>query len=278
MKSAFCGLFLYLPTMSQVVLVFKKYTPKNLRFFLRKLRRISLYTVQSIAGLRFKKKYHCPVNEKDYRTFIKDGHLLLSLDLGVRKRHRFIWHYLKNQTTLFEQNKISLLHISPEFAFYEKLKNQKNIHYFPVDKFEPGYDYQSLTMNFDLLSNDLESEKYDFIICNHVLEHIIDDKSAIENIYQLLKYGGNVIVSVPILPNNSPTYEDYTITSAGERRKHFGQWDHVRYYGTDISKRLENAGFIVKKVCSFDYFTEKEREKFGVPNESWLFHLTKPLN
>lgn len=202
---------------------------------------------------------------------------MLSLDLGARKRHRFIWHYLKNHTTLFGQNKISLLHISPEFCFYEKLKNQTNVIYFPVDKFEPGYDYQPLTQNFDLLHPDLKSEQYDFIICNHVLEHIIDDKTAIKNLYKLLKYNGNAIVSVPILADNVPTYEDFSITSPKERKKHFGQWDHVRYYGTDIGQRFENVGFMVKKVCSLDYFNDAEREKFGVPGESWLFHLIKPL-
>lgn len=268
--------FLYLTSMNQAVFIFKKYTPKNFRFFLRRLRRTFLYTAQSISGLKFKKKYHCPVNDKNYRTFIKDGLLLLSLDLGARERHRFIWHYLKNHTILFRQNKISLLHISPEFCFYEKLKEKKNIHYFPVDKFEPGYDYQSLTENFDLLNENPEPEQYDFIICNHVLEHITDDKTAIENLYKLLKYGGNAIVSVPILPNNAPTYEDYSITSPKERKKHFGQWDHVRYYGTDISERFKKAGFDLKTINSLDYFNESEREKFGIPDESWLFHLTKP--
>src|SRR5690606_30300911 len=255
---------------------FKKYTPKSFRFYLRKLRRSFLYTLQSISGLKLKKNYYCPVNEKKYRTFIKDGKLLLSLDLGARERHRFIWHYLKSATDLFKNNQIKLLHISPEFCFYEKLKLQKNIRYFPVDKFEPGYDYQSLTKNFDLLSQNLESAKYDFIICNHVLEHIIDDNLAIDNLYKLLKFNGNAIVSVPILPDNLPTYEDYDIISPQERKKHFGQWDHVRYYGTDISERFKKAGFEVKTVHSYEYFNEAEREKFGVPDESHLFHLTKP--
>jgi len=270
------GFFIF-GSMNQVVFIFKKHTPKSFRFFLRKLRRAFLYGIQSISEFRFKKHYHCPVNNKNYRTFIKDGNLLLSLGLGARERHRFIWHYLKSKTNLFSQNKINLLHISPEYCFYERLKNRKNINYFPVDKFEPGYDYQSLTKDFDLLNDNLAAEQYDFIICNHVLEHITDDKTAIQNLYKSLKYGGNAIVSVPILPNHVPTYEDYSITSPKERKKHFGQWDHVRYYGTDISKRLENAGFTVKKVCSMDYFNNMEREKFGVPNESWLFHLTKPL-
>lgn len=260
---------------NNLVLLFKKYTPIEFRIFLRKSRWIFLYYFQSIIGIKFHKKYYCPINEKWYRTYVKTGRLLLSKDLGARERHRFIWYYLKKESSLFTTPDITLLHISPEYCFYEKLKNIKNIKYHPVDKFEPGYDYLSLTKNFDLLDKNIESEKFDFIICNHVLEHIIDDKAAIGNIYRLLKKNGIAIVSVPILKNNAPTYEDYSITLPRERKKHFGQWDHVRYYGTDIFLRFEVAGFKVKTINSSEYFSESERKMYGVPKESYLFQLNK---
>ncbi|MDN3724783.1 hypothetical protein QRD02_10345 [Aequorivita sp. SDUM287046] len=107
------------------VSIIKKYTPKGLRLFLRKLRRVVLYYIQVIIGFNFRKIYYCPVNKKKYRTFIKDGKLLLSLDLGARERHRFIWHYLNNQTTLFTADGIKLLHISPEFCFYQKFSERE---------------------------------------------------------------------------------------------------------------------------------------------------------
>ena len=260
---------------SKWIFFIKKYTPKKLRFFLRKTRRFLLYSTQSIAWLKVKKKYYCPVNHKKYRTFIKDGKLLLSLDLGARERHRFIWHYIDNHTILFTEEGIKLLHISPEYCFYEKLKEKKNIQYFPVDKFEPGYDYLSLTKDFDLLDSELLAEQFDFIICNHVLEHITADKIAIANLFKILKKDGTAIVSVPILENDAPTFEDYSIIAPKERELHFGQWDHVRYYGTDIENRFIDAGFKVKTVNSQDYFNEMERIKFGVPKTQYLFHLTK---
>ena len=258
----------------RLILFFKKNTPKGLRFFLRGIRHGILYFFQSLMGLKFKKDHYCPINQKAYRTFIKDGNLLLSLDLGARERHRFIWHYLSSKSKILRSGG-DLLHISPEYCFYQKLKNNKNINYHPVDKFEPGYDYLSLTRDFDLLGESLESEKFDFIICNHVLEHIIDDRLAISNLYKILKKGGEAILSVPILKNNLPTYEDYSIVSPQERKKHFGQWDHVRYYGTDIRNRFEQAGFKVKTINSTEYFTAQERIRFGVPEESYLFHLSK---
>ena len=257
------------------VSIIKKYTPKKWRFVLRKLRRWLLYYTQIVVGLKFNKKYFCPVNGKKYRIFIKDGKLLLSLDLGARERHRFIWHYMASRTKLFTTEEIKLLHISPEYCFYEKLKEKKNIQYFPVDKFEPGYDYLSLTKDFDLLNTEFPAEQFNFIICNHVLEHIIDDKTAIDNIFKILKKDGTAIISVPILDDDAPTYEDYSIIAPKERKRHFGQWDHVRYYGTDIENRFIAAGFKVKTVNSFEYFNEIERKRFGVPKKQYLFHLTK---
>src|SRR5687768_12294405 len=40
--------------------------------------------------------------------------------------------------------------------------------------------------------------KFDSIICLNVLEHIKDDKKALENIYKLLKDGGKLVLLVPI--------------------------------------------------------------------------------
>lgn len=261
--------------MNKAILSVKKYTPVELRIFFRKIRWKFLYYCQSIMLLKIKKIFYCPIDDKRYRTFVKINNLSLSRDSGARARHRFIWFYLKNETELFNKKNISLLHISPEYNFYEKLRKIKMINYHPVDKFEPGYDYLSLTRNFDLLDENPASEKYDFIICNHVLEHIIDDEKAIRNLFSLLADNGTLIVTVPILKNNQPTYEDFSIISPEERKKHFGQWDHVRYYGTDISERFQKAGFLVKTVKSGNYLTEKQRKEFGIPDELYLFRLSK---
>jgi hypothetical protein len=46
------------------------------------------------------------------------------------------------------------------------------------------------------------------------------------------------------------TYEDFSITNPEERKKHFGQYDHVRIYGKDYFNKLRNVGF---KVTEVDY-------------------------
>ena len=54
------------------------------------------------------------------------------------------------------------------------------------------------------------------------------------------------VFQVPIDYNNSKTYEDKSITDPKERELHFWQKDHLRLYGTDYPKRLEEGGFKVE--------------------------------
>src|SRR4249920_3892182 len=96
---------------------------------------------------------------------------------------------------------------------------------------------------------------FDVIICNHVLEHIPNDRQAMSDLYRVLKPGGWAILQVPISLSLDRTYEDPTAVTREEREKKFGQHDHVRIYAKDYKDRLENVGFTVE-VYSF-------RKEFG---------------
>lgn len=260
--------------MNNSIILFKRVTPVELRIFLRKIRWKLTYYLQSLKADNSGKKY-CPVNEKNYSHFAKIGNQLVSPDLGARERHRFIWHYMNNHTDVINSCK-NLLHISPEYCFYKKFEEKVRQNYFPVDKFEPGYDYLKKTEDFDLLQIKPEDKgKYSFIICNHVLEHIEDDSTAISNLYNLMEKDGIAIVSVPIRNDGKSTLEDPKAKTAKERKKIYGQWDHVRYYGLDIVEKFENAGFKVEVIDTHEYFSTEEREKFGIQRQDYMFVLTK---
>ena len=102
---------------------------------------------------------------------------------------------------------------------------------------------------------------FDAIICNHVLEHIVDDLKAMAELHRVLKPGGWSILQVPISLSLRTTYEDFSIATPKEREEAFGQNDHVRIYGQDYVSRLERAGF---KVNVFDWWTEAAG--FGGPS------------
>ncbi len=96
---------------------------------------------------------------------------------------------------------------------------------------------------------------FDSIICNHVLEHIIDDGKAMSELYRTLKPGGWAVLQVPMSLTLKSTYEDFSITTSTAREEAFGQWNHVRIYAADYHDRLEKAGF---KVSVYRWTTEED--------------------
>ena len=98
--------------------------------------------------------------------------------------------------------------------------------------------------------------------CNHVLEHIEDDAKAISELFRVMKKGGMGIFQIPHNLNLEKTYEDFSISSPEERKKHFGQYDHVRIYGRDYFDRLRIGGFTVKELDYSKTISKEIADKF----------------
>jgi SAM-dependent methyltransferase len=103
----------------------------------------------------------------------------------------------------------------------------------------------------DITRMTFANSSFDFIYCSNVLEHVLDDRSAMSELFRVLAPGGRLVIQVPI--RGDTTYENPAIVSPAERAAHFGQADHVRFYGRDIRVRLEDAGFYVEEC----YLQEK---------------------
>lgn len=185
---------------------------------------------------------------------------------GSLERHRLIWLYLSLQTDLLTRPQ-RMLHFAPERAFQSRLKNVETLDYVTGDIESPLAD-----VKLDIQNLPFEDDSFDFILCSHVLEHIPDDRRAMGELHRVTKPGGCALVDVPL--KRGPTYEDPTIVSPEERQKHFGQSDHVRYYGEDIRERLEAAGFRVHVERYYDRFDPHLREHFKV-NDEVLFICSK---
>ncbi len=165
---------------------------------------------------------------------------------GSRDRQRLLLLYLQEYTNLFkDDSEKSLLHVSPNFLIRKELEKLSSLNYIKVDKFMPGYSYPSDTVNMDITDIQYEEDIFDIILCNHVLEHIPNDKLAISELYRVLKPGGFSILQVPISTVNRVTQEDLSVNSDELRKKYYGQFDHVRLYGLDYKNKLIDAGFSV---------------------------------
>lgn len=225
--------------------------------------RISYYLIPVLKIIYSGNNFIDPIDGRGYSKFLSYGYGKLrknALSPGTLslERHRLLWLYLNNSTNLLK-SKIRVLHIAPEQIFYRKFK--KNIYwdYTTFDLKSPIADIKGNITN--MIFNDAT---FDLIICNHVLEHIVDDRAAMREIYRVLKKDGIGILQVPIDKSLEETYEDNTIVSKKQRDKHFGQYDHVRVYGLDYKDRLENTGFIVNLLNYTNQIEDNLISKYGL--------------
>lgn len=192
-------------------------------------------------------KFTDPIDGKSFRKFLPYGYgeqrpNVLSPSTLSLERHRLLWLYLKNETDFFSSPK-KVLHIAPEQCFLKLFKKQENLNYTTADLYSPIADVKA-----DICALPFEENTYDVVFCNHVLEHIEDDFKAMNELYRVLKPGGLGVFQIPQDLSLTKTYEDFSITSKEDRKKHFGQYDHVRVYGKDYFDRLRNVGFTVNEV------------------------------
>jgi len=185
-----------------------------------------------------------------------------------RERHVFLY-LQKHHPELFIKQ-LKMLHIAPEKNLWELFRRQKNIDYIPA-----GLDMQLASVNMDITNISEGDNSFDVVICNHVLEHIVDDVLAMSELFRVMKQGGFAILQVPISFVIDKTIEDSAVVDPNERREKFGQSDHVRIYGIDYISRLESVGFSVEMVDFVSEFSADEVERYSLIPEEKIFVCRK---
>jgi len=235
-------------------------------------------------------KYKCPICNSHLRTFLPFGYNFPVLKekkiigggyrqkvicpvCGSFDRDRLLYLYLLHKTDIFKKQ-IKLLHVAPEAEIANKLQAKKNINYLTAD-----IASKNVMVKMDITNIQFPDNSFDVIICNHVLEHIIDDSKAMSELYRILKPGGWAILMVPLSLTLKKTYEDFSIKTQAERERAFGQRDHVRIYAEDYQDRLERVHF---KVDVFKWIMEPEKfgklqNIFGLNEEEHVYFVSKYL-
>ena len=105
--------------------------------------------------------------------------------------------------------------------------------------------------SLDLETIDRPSESYDVVICNHVLEHIEDDRRAFREVMRILRPTGLFQFTVP-LPQTRAVTEEWGYPD----RPH----GHYRLYGRDLVDRFAAArpGAMFLCVPGVDLVTGEE--------------------
>ncbi len=220
------------------------------------------YLARPILILFYKgTKYTDPIDGKQFKRFLPYGYEkprenVLSPSTLSLERHRLLWLYLKNQTDFFTAH-LKVIHFAPEQAFYKRFRRLKNLDYTTTDLNSPLADIKA-----DICNLPFDSNSFDVILCNHVLEHIPNDVKAMQELFRILRPGGWGILQIPQDLARKVTYEDDSIVDKKERAKIFGQYDHVRIYGRDYFDKLRAVGFIVEEVDYTGDIALEEIEKY----------------
>lgn len=211
----------------------------------------------------------CPCCGHSFSSFASYGYVrrpnvlcrwCLSLE-----RHRGLWLYIHQQTNLLKGVPLSVLHFAPEHQFQELLRQQPHLQYLSAD-----LDMPTAMVKMDITNINRPDKSFDVILCNHVLEHVPDDRRAMSELYRVLRPGGWAIIQTP-MSNNPHTVEDLTLTDPRERERLFGQDDHVRTYGMDKRDRLQAAGFEVVLDPFLHQLPSQQLAQYRIEREDiWL--------
>ena len=217
-----------------------------------------------------------PINGKSYRKFLPYGYVkirpnVLSPGTLSLERHRLIWLYLKKETEFF-QTPSKVLHMAPEKAFISRLKKLSHLDYISCDIESPLADIKA-----DICALPFDDNSFDWILCNHVLEHIPSDTKAMQELYRVLKPGGKALLQVPLDPKRDTTFEDNSITDKATRTKIFGQYDHVRVYGKDYFEKLRAIGFRVNELQFGKTLSKDERTRYAIVKTEYIPVCERPI-
>ena len=136
-------------------------------------------------------------------------------------------------------------------------KKQQNLTYTTSDLESPIADVKA-----DICDLPFKDNSFDVVFCNHVLEHITDDKKAMQELFRVMKKGGFGIFQIPQDMSREKTFEDNSIIDKKERTEIFGQYDHVRVYGKDYFNKLRSVGFKVEEIDYTKKITTEKLERF----------------
>lgn len=244
------------------------------------LQRIAGWAVPIMGLWYIGKGKECPLCGCRRRKFLPYGYVTqrdnaLCPNCLALERHRTLWLWLLRESDI-GRGAVALprlLHVAPEVALMRKFSRiyaKQPADYVTADLESPLAD-----LHFDIQHIPLEDESFDVVICNHIMEHVEDDRLAMREILRIMRKGGWGVILSPVDLQREKTFEDDTITDEAERTRIFGQYDHRRIYGRDYGKRLEEAGFEVYECDYANLIPAKEKQLYALTDEL-LYIVRKP--
>lgn len=189
---------------------------------------------------------------------------------GSFERSRVMYHLYKKYFIDDSYHKIKLLHMAPEKCFYNIFSNSKNIDYTCSDLFPELFMFADKIKKEDAMNLSFPSKSFDFIISSHVLEHVPNAKGFIKESLRALKDDGMIFCAFP-RNTQDKSFEDPKIIDPIERKRLFGQEDHVRLLGTDALNYLKDNSYKIEELKIEDLFSKEmiDNEKLSDNNDTF---------
>jgi SAM-dependent methyltransferase len=244
---------------------------------MRKLSEAFLETLLWLrATLFLGSKYICPCCGWRLRAFTAGGISMKERGLSYcprcnsKARHRRIWLFLEKHTNLFTDS-LRLFEVAPKFSFSRRFRKMSNLSYLTGGL----HRHQENMLRLNVTALPISLNSFDALICVHVLEEVIQDGLAMQEMFRVLKPGGWALVTVPTNMGEA-TYENPLIIDPQARKREFGEPAHVRVYGYDLADRLRSSGFNVT-VDMADDVPQQVRERYGLRTDENIFFCRKPI-
>ena len=188
-------------------------------------------------------EYRCPIclASDSFIPFNGRTHARCSKCLCV-ERNRLMWLALEHLGLPQPQTRV--LHFAPELGIASKIAKTCGERYVACDISPERYKSKHYDVRACDLCADLgafEDDSFDLILHNHVLEHLSCDVGGVlKQLERILAPGGMHLFSVPI--RGLRTREDMSPGMLPEERKKlFGQEDHIRLFGSEEFPELLRA-------------------------------------
>ncbi len=187
---------------------------------------------------------------------------------GAIDRHRWLEYVLTNYTDIYSSEK-RVLHFAPEKSVRKKLENSDKCWYISGD-----IDKDVAPLYLDVLDIPFKDKWFDYIIINHVVSYIKDEKKCFDELKRCLKDEGILIMSFPVRMDVD-TYSRYDLSSE-ESEREFGTANNCRMYGRDFKEYLKKYGIDVYKTYSpAEMLNDDEIDKYGLLSSDLLIFARK---
>lgn len=187
---------------------------------------------------------------------------------GSKDRERWQAYVIKNYTKILSE-KCTVLHFAPEKSLAGEMASNRECNRFTGDIMPDRANNM-----IDVTDIPFRDSTFDYIIINHVMSYIKNERKAMHELRRVLKQTGKLLISFAICADQE-TFEDESILTAKGRLDAYGDSNMVRIYGKDYQSRLGAYGFYVKVYTPKNLLSTKEIVRNGYIADDIMIICTK---